>query len=216
MQILQHSPHFIHTVVCFNQGVLFYCTFVYGHPTFQQRRSLWGSLAGLQLSTNIPWCSIGDYNEMLLQSDKCGIRPFDDYKAGFFRSFLNNTELMELELKGCRFTWASNPRNSVVVREKLDRALGNWSWRYCFSHALVTALPIVSLDHAPLIFLPLPKSRSGRSFKFEAFWDAHPECHNVIQEGWGQAENDDDPWGNVQGKFDACKRALQVWQKKNL
>lgn len=83
-----------------------------------------------------------------------------------------------------------------------------------FLACLVTALPIVSLDHAPLIFLPLPKSRSGRSFKFEAFWDAHPECHNVIQEGWGQAENDDDPWGNVQGKFDACKRALQVWQKK--
>lgn len=150
---------------------------------------------------------------MLVHSDKCGIRSLDEFRAGFFRDFLNNTGLMEIELKGCRFTWASNPRNGVVVREKLDRALGNWAWRSIFPHALVTALPIVSSDHSPLIFLPLPKHKSGRSFRFEAFWDAHPECQKVIQDGWNQVVLDGDPWGNLQGKIKACKTALLSWQK---
>lgn len=215
VQILQHSPNFIHTAVCYSQGgEIFECTFVYGHPIFQQRRNLWGILAGLQLNKDNPWCSIGDFNEMLVHTDKCGIRPFDLYRAGFFRDFLNNTGLMEIELKGCRFTWASNPRNGVVVREKLDRALGNWAWRCLFPHALVTALPIVSSDHSPLLFLLLPKKTSGSSFKFEAFWDAHPDCHNIIQEGWNQGLNEEEPWNNLQGKIKSCKVALQRWQKR--
>lgn len=76
-----------------------------------------------------------------------------------FRDFLNSTGLMELELKGCRFTWASNPWNGVIVREKLDRALGNWPWRSSFPHATVTALPLVSSDHSHLIFIPAPKQK---------------------------------------------------------
>lgn len=129
IQILQHSPNYIHTVICYNQGgVLFHCTFVYGQPIFQQRRSLWSKLAGFQLGRDFPRCSIGDYNEMLVHSDKCGIRPFDQSRAVLFRDFLNNTGLMDLELEGCWFTRASNPRNGVIVREKLDRALGNWPW----------------------------------------------------------------------------------------
>lgn len=109
VQVLYHSPNYIHTAVSYNQGgVVFDCTFVYGHPTFQQRRGLWDMLAGFQLCRDMPWCSIGDYNEMLVHTDKCGVRPFDQGRADLFRNFLNTTGLMELDLKGCRFTWTSN------------------------------------------------------------------------------------------------------------
>lgn len=65
VQILHHSPNYIHTAICYKQGgVLFDYTFVYGQPIFQQRRGLWSRLAGFQLSKDLPWCSIGDYNEM--------------------------------------------------------------------------------------------------------------------------------------------------------
>lgn len=140
-----------------SRGILFDCTFVYGHPIFQQHRSLWNVLGEFQLNRDLPWCSIGDYNEMLVHTDKCGVRPFEHGRAALFRDFLNSTGLMELNLKGCRFTWASNSRNGVIVREKLDCALGNWPWRSSFPHAIVTALPIVSSDHSPMIFLPSPK-----------------------------------------------------------
>lgn len=130
---------------------------------------------------------------MLVHTDKCGVRPFDQNRAALFRQFLNNTGLMDLDLKGYRFTWESNPRNGVIVREKLDSAMGNWPWRESFPHGTIIALPIVSSDHSPLMFLPTPKKKSGLSFKFEAFWDAHPDCHQVIKEGWDKGERLGDP-----------------------
>lgn len=215
VQILNATPNYIHTSLCYKQGGGFFdCTFVYGHPQYQQRRNFWPVLAGFQPNRDSPWCSIGDFNEMLVQSEKSGLGPFNQGRADLFKDFLNSTGLMELDQKGCKFTWASNPRSGVIVREKLDRALGNWPWRRCFPHAVITALPMVSSDHSPLIFHPMPKSRSGKSFKFEAFWDAHPDCNRVVQDGWHESEVCEDSWSNLQGKLKSCKNSLVRWQKK--
>lgn len=68
--------------------------------------------------------------------------------------FLNLSELIELDAKGCKFTWSSNPRNGVIIREKLDRILINWPWRRNIPHAMSVALPAVSSDHSPLLLIP--------------------------------------------------------------
>lgn len=160
IQIFDSSPNFIHTYESDQRGEYgFECSYVYGNPTFQNRRNLWGRLASLNRDRNTPWCCIGDFNEMLNQWEKDGIRPFDHARAGLFREFMDGAGLMDMVLKGNKFTWVSNPRNGRVTREKLDRVMANWAWRELFPHALATALPIISSDHSPIIVQICPAEK---------------------------------------------------------
>lgn len=91
---------------------------------------------------------------------------------------------MDLDLKGSRYTWFSNPREGFVTREKLYRVLVNWAWRLDFQHAIAIALPIISSNNAPVILHPTPKASSGKCFKYEALWEECSDCDNTIRHGW--------------------------------
>lgn len=93
---------------------------MYGNPIFQQRRGLWSSLLDFQLDKSRQWCCLGDFNEILAHFEKDGLRPFNPKRADLFRDFLNVASLMEMEMKGCAYTWVSNLRNGVTIKEKLD------------------------------------------------------------------------------------------------
>lgn len=214
IQIFESCPNFIHSNISDQQGRYeFDCTFVYGNPIFQQRRSLWGKLSSLGVDRARRWCCLGDFNEMVSLFEKDGIRPFDHSRADLFRNFLSNAGLMDMEFKGCKYTWVSNPRDGRVTREKLDRVLVNWPWRSFFPHASSIALPIISSDHSPIIFHICPKERSGVGFKYEAFWDEHPNCVEVVKRGWGEGVASDSAWDTFIEKSKACKKGLQRWHK---
>lgn len=126
IQIFQHSPNYIHSAISFVESKdEFDCSFIYGNPVFQQRRRLWSSILAFQEDKNRQWCCIGDFNEILDHFEKDGIRPYHHRRAELFRDFLNISGLMDMELKGCAFTWLSNPRDGVIIREKMDRILAN-------------------------------------------------------------------------------------------
>lgn len=166
------------------------------------------------MDCNRPWCCMGDFNEMALHFEKDGIRPFDHYRAELFRNILTETGLMDMDLKGCKFTWVSNPRNRKVTREKLERVLVNWPWRSFIPHALAIALPIVSSDHSPMIFQVSSKEKSGISFKYEAYWEKHLDCNEVINRGWAEGEESNMAWGTFIEKMKTCKKRLQRWNKE--
>lgn len=215
IQVFEASQNYIHASVLVKDiGKEFDCTYVYGNPNFQQRRGLWSKLLALQGERDIPWCCMGDFNELLSQYEKEGIRPYHSGRGDLFRDFLNIYGLMELDLKGCHFTWASNPRNGVIIREKLDCILVNCAWRREFPHGLAVALPSISSDHSILLLLPEPRHKCGQSFNFEAFWVEHEECGQVVDEGWHKGGNQVDPWANIKEKMENCKKELVSWQKK--
>lgn len=68
-----------------------------------------------------------------------------------FHNFLDETGLMELNTKGNKFTWVSNPHGGFVTREKLDKAVVN--------------LPLSNL-YPNAVFQALPKGRSARLFTY--------------------------------------------------
>ncbi|KAJ1434100.1 Endonuclease/exonuclease/phosphatase superfamily [Sesbania bispinosa] len=103
--------------------------------------------------------------------------PEEDEKL---RSFIDDSRLMDMEMKEGRFTLFSNPKQGVVTREKIDRVLVNANWRFLFPHATVTALLTIYSDH---------------SFKYELIWDEHPECREVVQRGWD--EDRDEEWDRL-------------------
>ncbi|KAJ1427377.1 Endonuclease/exonuclease/phosphatase [Sesbania bispinosa] len=149
------NPNFIHAHVQDQVEVLGWdVTFLYGNPQFQQIRYLWARLQALRTHSNTPWMILGDFNEMLHHFEKDGLHPLHQQRSDLFRQYVSNMGLMDLEIKGCRFSWFSNPHNGFITREKLDRILVNWEWRYLLSDALVIAIPSTSSDHTPSLCGP--------------------------------------------------------------
>ncbi|KAJ1380434.1 Endonuclease/exonuclease/phosphatase superfamily [Sesbania bispinosa] len=122
--------------------------------------------------------------------------------------------LMDLTIKGCRFSWYSNPRNGFVTREKLDKILVNWEWRSLFPDAIAISIPSTSSDHTPIILWPKPKLRSGNYFKFEAFWEEHEECKEIVQQAWDQVSIDSQERDIFLKKAEHCKSSLQKWHQR--
>lgn len=58
---------------------------------------------------------------------------------------------MDVESKGCIYTWANNREGGDLVKKRLDRVLCNIDWRVTFPNADVLALPNIGSDHNPLL-----------------------------------------------------------------
>lgn len=93
----------------------------------------------------------------------------------------------------------------------MDRVLDNWAWKEAFPHALAIALPIVNLDHSPIILKPKPPLTSGKAFSYKAFWEDHDDCRQVVANGW--QGNMEDAWNQWDKRVNACKSHLVKWHK---
>lgn len=154
---------------------------------------------------------MGDFNDVFSNSEKDGLRGIEPIRLNLFISFIDDSKLIDTELQGCKFTWLSNPRDGFVTRELIDRVLANWARRELFRHALTLALPIVNSDHAPILLKPKPPLTSGRSFKFEAFWNDHEDCKGIVANGW--VGHHSEPWNQWDKRVEACKSSLIKWQR---
>ncbi|KAJ1386879.1 Endonuclease/exonuclease/phosphatase superfamily [Sesbania bispinosa] len=215
VEVLNSCQNYIHAYVTLKKdGSLWVSNFVYGNPRARERRDFWSQLSRLHSIWSIPWCCLGDFNEVLSQSDKDGLHPINTRSSKLFNQFMEEEGLMDLDIKGCIFTWHSNPRDGFVTRERLDRILVNFSFRVVFPHALALAFPSISSDHSPLIFWPELDIRSGSAFKYEGFWNEHEDCGKVVQEGWVGESADNDPWERFFKRIKKCTLGLRNWHNK--
>lgn len=56
---------------------------------------------------------------------------------------------IDLGFVGTKFTWEN--RQTMLIKEQLDRAVANFSWVNLFPGAVVNHLPKERLDHTPII-----------------------------------------------------------------
>lgn len=121
-------------------------------PTnYQERLALWQRLRSIHSVNTLPWLCLGDFNEILYHWEKFGRREAEYYRMVAFQDMLNDCALMDLESKGCAFTWANNRNGTELVRKRLDRAVCNLEWRVLYPEAEVFALPAVGSDHSPIL-----------------------------------------------------------------
>ncbi|RYR09735.1 hypothetical protein Ahy_B05g078136 [Arachis hypogaea] len=184
-------------------------SFVYGNPNYNKRKDQWRSITAGNNNEGVPQLFIGDFNDILSQEEKVGLHPKPQNQIQEFRQFVNSNSLMDLDLKGGKFTWFSNPRNGFVTREKIDRALANWEWMSMYQNASLSLMSAVSSDHCPLILDVIPVHRVRKYFKFEAYWADHEDCSNVVKRGWCKEEQNGDEWDKISRKINNCKEELK-------
>lgn len=101
-----------------------FCFFLYNiyAPNIIERRRIWDFLRGHRSSSNIkPWFIGGDFNTPLNLEDKYGgclnlIRGMNE-----LRDFINFEKLIDLPLKGHKFTCSNRRVGKHLIQRRLDR-----------------------------------------------------------------------------------------------
>lgn len=164
---------------------MWYLTCVYGPPYEHEKPLFWNQLENLVMNINSPWIMIGDLNEILTSDEKFGGRSLGSCSRNYLENFMNNTGTIDLGFNGHMFTWRNNRLGLAHIRQRLDRAVANDSWKILFPNAGITHLPISNSDHAPII-LKLHQNTYSKPypFRFMEAWTRDPTCKEVINKVW--------------------------------
>ncbi|GKV28437.1 hypothetical protein SLEP1_g37496 [Rubroshorea leprosula] len=133
-----------------------------------------------------PWMIIGDFNDVVDQSEKFGKNEIPQTRARAYLDCMNHCNMVDLGFIGNRFTWANMRFSNQLIQERLDRAWANPDWKLSFPEASLFHLPHTHSDHCPILLDLNPSCpRSGsRPFRLEKFWIDHPDFQNIIHQVW--------------------------------
>lgn len=184
--VVGHSSNFIDAHIL-NQGVADWrLTGFYGYPDRSQRRESWSLIRSLSSLYSLPWCIVGDFNDLLSASDKKGQVPHPQWLLEGFKNVISDCALTEVDLHGGSYTWEKSKGKPTWVREKLDRVFGCNAWWAKFPSCKLSLLHTVVSDHNP-IFLDLVSTEFSTAkfrFKFENTWLREQSFHDDVVNFW--------------------------------
>ncbi|XP_074337776.1 uncharacterized protein LOC141674973 [Apium graveolens] len=111
-------------VVCDQIGRWRYTGF-YGCPERYRRYESWELLRGLADESNLPWCVVGDFNEMMFAHEKRGGKPHPRGLLDCFTKTVSDCGLMDMGFVGNEFIWERSRGQYKWIHERLDRGLAN-------------------------------------------------------------------------------------------
>lgn len=173
-----YSKNHIDLTVSIEGWPKFRITGICGEPDRAKRRETWQLIKNLCSVSDLPWCLIGDMNNVVQQSDKKGGRAYPGWLIRGFCEMLEDCGLIDMELIGYPYTWERSPGTESWVEIRLDRALTNASFMSNFQEAKLTNMGITTSDHCPILLEPVSQSRTMyvKRFKFENAWLREPMC----------------------------------------
>lgn len=161
-------------------------TCFYGYPELHRCINSWELIKTLAKVSNLPWCIIGDFNDLLYDSDKEGSHPHPQSLKDGFKEALDASLLSEIELQGGLFTWEKSRGTTNWVRERLDRAFASTTWWSKFPLCRLFVQTISVSDHDPITLdlLNVAITRKEFRFKFENTWLKEPNFLKDVTAHW--------------------------------
>ncbi|WOK97892.1 hypothetical protein Cni_G06600 [Canna indica] len=154
---------------------------IYANTNPSIKNHLWLKLYQFDLSL-YPWRVVGDFNCILDAQDKKGGLEFKvNQPIRAFRSFIVDTNLIDLGYNGSKFTWCNNRK--ATKESLLDLIYVLLIRLGCTS--MVKHLTRNASDHNPLLLELNPKgSIRNKLFKFQNFWTSYNESFTIVQDSW--------------------------------
>jgi hypothetical protein len=126
--IKSFSCHHIDMLINEGKEDVWRLTGSYGALETHKRHDTWTLLNRLSHFQNVPWCVLGDFNEIVRLEEMKGRKPRLERQMNAFRETLDYCGLVDLRYSGSHFTWCNNrdPPNTTWVH--LDRAVATTDW----------------------------------------------------------------------------------------
>uniref|UniRef100_A0A803QFT1 Reverse transcriptase domain-containing protein n=1 Tax=Cannabis sativa TaxID=3483 RepID=A0A803QFT1_CANSA len=188
----------------------FRLTGIYGEPDRTRRHLTWQLINDLSLRSSLPWCLIGDMNNVLSQTVKKGGRPYPNWLLQGFQDVLSSCNLIDMDMEGYPYTWERGKGTANCIEIRLDRALVSPTWMDNFQDAKLVNYEISTSDHSPLFLDPIMRTVAAtrRKFKFENAWLREPMCRTIVESAW--SSTNDQP---LTSKITHCSTVLAEWGK---
>ncbi|XP_026459700.1 uncharacterized protein LOC113360403 [Papaver somniferum] len=202
------------SILCTNKNDNFQwvLTNVYGPNNSVERTEFWLELDNVcRYWINIPWCIGGDFNTIVNCGEKKNCKRITRIMRKF-NKFIVEHDLIDLPLKGARYTWSNGQSNPVMCR--LDRFLISPSFEqhYPFVTQLAKARP--TSDHIPLLLEISDPSWGPSPFRFEAMWFMENGFLQLLEDWWLSFCFAGTPSTVLWLKLKALKEKLKVWNKE--
>ncbi|XP_062088814.1 uncharacterized protein LOC133795381 [Humulus lupulus] len=184
--LLSYSHNHIDIEVRIPGMVKWRLTDFHGEPNRSLRERTWNLIRTLFSDSNLPWCIIGDFNNIASQEEKRGGRPYPSSLISGFQAVINGCQLHDQELRGYPYTWERSMGTNRSVEIRLDKALTSQSWLDEFQEVILTNLAFSSSDHSPIFLEPEPNCRGVvvNHFRYENVWSREPLCAQIVMNCW--------------------------------
>ena len=159
---------------------------IYASPKFKNRCILWDKLKKVSDHHDLLWILIGNFNDMIEESEKLGGNPLSVRRVREYRECMDHRNLLDLGFSVPKFTWTNKRDIGNLIQERLDRCWATPSWKVLFPEANVSHLARINLDHCPLLVkLTKPPPTNGeRPFCFQPMWNHHPAFQDLVRGAW--------------------------------
>ncbi|XP_035831953.1 uncharacterized protein LOC118480996 [Helianthus annuus] len=147
-------------------GVVVNVLNVYAPQGVPAKKLLWDSLVQLISSFDGLWVVSGDFNAVRFREEKRNC-SFKNTCANNFNTFIFEAGLLEYNMKGRSFTYASADGRKL---SKLDRFLVNPAFFNSWPEARVEALSSFLSDHCPIILSSVAKNFGPKPFRVFDSW----------------------------------------------
>ena len=162
-----------------------------------------------------PCLVMGDFNDLLLDSEKDGGNRRSAASMRIFRNFVATSCLLDLGFEGHPFTWR-NRRDEGFIEERIDRALATNDWVSCYSYAVVKHVVLEGSDHAMLLLsMEVRQPRWKKQFMYDPRWNQEDQCVQVVRNGVRHViMKVDSPDRRLVSKLKQVKFGLLGWRKR--
>ncbi|CAN0876220.1 hypothetical protein LINGRAHAP2_LOCUS11181 [Linum grandiflorum] len=188
----------------------FILTAYYGYSQRHRRKDVWNLLRTIARPEHETWCCMGDFNDLLHNDEKRGVRDHPQALMDGFRQAGNDCGLVDLPLEGYPFTWVRSKGKSNCVEERLDRAMVNGAWLQNFPNVILRNLIAPVSDHSPILLntRQCEIHRPLRRFRFENKWCEEQTLKPLVTVKWDELEGVD-----LEHRLAECALELSRWGK---
>ena len=131
----------------------------------------WERLSPMNMLIDVPWCLMGDFNELTTQNHKLGGAIPNATRYSRLSKLLTTINAEVLPVSGNIFTWKKRIHTHLVY-ERLDRTLARNDWTNIYLNAIELHEVFTCLDHYPIIMTTNMHQRTTKAFplRFQNFW----------------------------------------------
>lgn len=194
----------------------FYLSFVYGNPNPSLRNHLWERLERTYTARKgSPWMIMGDFNEILSNSEKRGgrIRPEASFQD--MRRMVRCCNFSDLKSTCDRFSWAGQ-RGDHYVSCCLDRTMANTEWHDLFPASEIEFLEYGESDHRPLVtYISDQREERKGYFHYDSRLIHREGFKEVVTREWNQNSVNDEDNNSLASRITHCRKVISTWKRNN-
>lgn len=208
LKVLKCTAQLINVQVEGKNQLKWLLSLVYASPVVSVRDTFCEFVECMSRYVNVPWCMIGDFNQVTCQDDKFGGRRVAGYAVERMRHLLDVCGFQGVQFSGPRYTWTNNQPGQFNIKQRLDQCWCNLAWDDIFPDASVKHLTRIHSDHHPILLETTPKTGETHGFRFQNGWMEHAGFAAFIQGAWIHYPHD------LARTIEMFKSKLVVWKRE--